>query len=252
MAVLLPWLAWVLVPLAAATAVSIWGAALGAGRADLSGRRTSLAGRLALRGLIAWLHLMQPAARLAGRLSLGLAPWRQNRVAGLRAPVHVVRHHWFETWLSARDRVASVEASARTLGARCLRGGAYDRWDLEIRGGATGAVRLRLMIEDHGRGRQVMRCRIWPRIARQSAWVAIASALLCIVAVVTDGWIAAGVFGTGLVACVTLAVAECAMATATALAAFETSTRLRDVEPSRSDGAVGDVRGLETVGEEAA
>jgi GT2 family glycosyltransferase len=252
MAVLLPWLAWVLVPLAAASAVSIWGAALGAGRADLSGRRTTLAGRLALRGLIAWLHLMQPAARLAGRLSLGLAPWRQNRVAGLRAPVHVVRHHWFETWLSARDRVASVEASARTLGARCLRGGAYDRWDLEIRGGATGAVRLRLMIEDHGRGRQVMRCRIWPRVARQSAWVAIASALLCTVAVVTDGWIAAGVFGTGLVACVTLAVAECAMATATALAAFETSTRLRDVVPTRSDSAVGDVRGLETVGEEAA
>jgi hypothetical protein len=45
-------------------------------------------------------------------------------------------------------------------------GGTYDRWDMQVRAGSLGAARLRLAIEEHGGGRQLLRFRAWPRWSR--------------------------------------------------------------------------------------
>jgi hypothetical protein len=44
------------------------------------------------------------------------------------------------------------------------RGGEYDRWDLEVHIGALATARTRLTVEEHGRGTQLIRLRIWPRL----------------------------------------------------------------------------------------
>jgi O-antigen biosynthesis protein len=49
------------------------------------------------------------------------------------------------------------------------RGGDYDRWDLEVRGGLLGAVRLLATTEEHGAGRQLVRFRLWPKCSGQGA-----------------------------------------------------------------------------------
>jgi len=45
------------------------------------------------------------------------------------------------------------------------RGGDYDRWDLHIKTGLFGGTRARMAIEEHGGGKQLIRCRVWPRFS---------------------------------------------------------------------------------------
>ena len=59
-------------------------------------------------------------------------------------------------------RLQSIEETLRAEGAAGIRGGDYDRWDLEVRGGLFGAARLLATTEEHGSGRQLARFRLWP------------------------------------------------------------------------------------------
>jgi hypothetical protein len=62
-------------------------------------------------------------------------------------------------WLEAVERVV------RAAGATVLRGGDFDRWDLEVLGGMFGSCRVRVAVEEHGTGRQLVRFWSWPRQA---------------------------------------------------------------------------------------
>jgi hypothetical protein len=42
------------------------------------------------------------------------------------------------------------------------RGSEYHRWDLKLRGGLLGGTRLRMAIEEHGWGKQLVRLRLMP------------------------------------------------------------------------------------------
>jgi GT2 family glycosyltransferase len=133
-------------------------------RASLSARPgASRRRRLALRGLTATLFLVQPAARLWGRLSHGLSPWRFRGAKSLKLPRGRSFVAWSETWHGPDERLRAIEAALRDAGAVANRGGNFDRWDLEARFGTLGVVRTRLAIEDHGAGRQLVRMRCWPR-----------------------------------------------------------------------------------------
>jgi hypothetical protein len=46
------------------------------------------------------------------------------------------------------------------------RGGDFERWDLQVRGGGLGASRMRMAVEEHGGGKQFLRFRVWPRCSR--------------------------------------------------------------------------------------
>lgn len=122
--------------------------------------------RLRVRALTAFLTLVQPLARLSGRLGAGLTPWRRRGGARPAMPWPRTRAIASETWASAPDRLGRVEAALRGEGAALQRGGAFDRWDVHVGVGMLGAARLRLAVEEHGHGWQLVRFRIWPRVSR--------------------------------------------------------------------------------------
>jgi hypothetical protein len=205
-------------PLAAlAAALPLANAARGARSA-----RFAAPGRhLRLRAITAVLHVLQPLARLAGRARAGLVPWRRPPVGGFVLPLRRSVAHWYETWCAPEERVRGVDGALRAGGARVLRGGAVDRWDLEVAGGAAGAVRLLFCVEEHGRGRQLLRCRLRPHVPRFVV-VAMALAVADIVAAISSGaWVAAAALAFGATVLATAAVAECGLACAAALAAIE-------------------------------
>jgi hypothetical protein len=115
------------------------------------------------------LHLVQPLARLAGRLRHGLSPWRLRGHRSVAMPLARTRTAWSESWRGADQRLYAIEAALREHGTVVVRGGEFDRWDLEVRCGAMGRARARIAIEEHGQGRQLIRLRCWPRISRLSA-----------------------------------------------------------------------------------
>jgi GT2 family glycosyltransferase len=110
------------------------------------------------------LCFLQPAARLWGRLCYGLTPWRRRGGGGnMVVPCPTTINIWSERpWLSAEQRLCRFEAALRAAGAAIARGGEFDRWDLEVRGGILGSARLLMAIEEHGAGRQYIRMRLWP------------------------------------------------------------------------------------------
>jgi hypothetical protein len=103
-------------------------------------------------------------------------------------------------------------------GICALRGGEYDRWDLEIPGGLCGALRVRAATEEHGSGRQLARWQIWPRC---SVWWLILTALFVALAVGAardQAWVAAALLGlSGGLLLLRIGV-DCAAATARVIA----------------------------------
>jgi O-antigen biosynthesis protein len=137
-------------------------AALAAERAFFTSEARSRLAELKLRGLTAFLHLLQPLARLHGRLRWGLTPWRRPAL-GTALPRSREFVIWSEQWQSPEARLQAVEMLLRAEGVVAPRGGDFDRWDLEVRGGLLGAARLHMVTEEHGGGKQLVRFRVWPR-----------------------------------------------------------------------------------------
>jgi GT2 family glycosyltransferase len=206
--------------LGAAVGFTLFQALLSALRPSSMTLRPSYAEGTALRALTATLYLLQPLARLIGRIGGGLTPWRRRAARGLSRPLPRSLSIWSESWSSLEERLTSVEGQARARFASVVRGGDYDRWDLEIRGGPLGAVRLRAAVEEHGAGRQLARYRIWPRLSRGAvAATALVLALLA-AAAVDDAWVATALLGAIAAALVLRELQECAAGTAVATAAI--------------------------------
>jgi O-antigen biosynthesis protein len=196
--------------LGAALVAVIADAALGAGRARFAPQR----GIWRLRLLTAALYIAQPLARLYGRTRHGLTPWRRR---GPRLPAFPwPRNHssWCEQWAGTEERVRALVRTLGGLGAVVRSGGDWDRWDLQVRGGLVGGARLRLAIEEHGAGRQLVRVRTWPRVERGAL-------ALWVLLVALAGLAAASGGSAATIALTTVAVAygarvlyECGLASA--------------------------------------
>jgi GT2 family glycosyltransferase len=115
--------------------------------------------------LTVWLHLLQPFARLRGRITEGLTPWTGRAPGGIRSPRSTIVTWWSEKWESPEDRLQRIEEVLQNSKLLVYRGGDFDRWDLEVRGGTLGAVKLLMGIEEHGAGRQMVRIKVWPKIS---------------------------------------------------------------------------------------
>jgi hypothetical protein len=100
------------------------------------------------------------------------------------------------------------------------RGGAFDRFDLEVRGGLLGAVRLIVAVEEHGAGQQLVRIRYWPSWSR-SAPILIAMPVLLSAAAVGSAWLPALLFGSLATGLVVRALDDSAGATAEIRQAIE-------------------------------
>jgi GT2 family glycosyltransferase len=137
-------------------------AALSAAEARFATTRSPLR-RFGLYDLTTLLHLVQPLARLRGRIRFGLTPWRRRGRWSFAPPRGATWSLWREEgWPSGRW-LRLLEEQLRVHGAPVLRGGNYDRWDLEVRGGSLGRSRVLVTTEDHGGGKQLVRFRVSPR-----------------------------------------------------------------------------------------
>ncbi|MFN2612664.1 MAG: glycosyltransferase, partial [Solirubrobacterales bacterium] len=179
-----------------------------------NGSRTSEAG---LRALTAVLYLLQPLARLLGRIGGGLTPWRRRGAAGLSMPIPRSLEVWSEQWSPVEDRLESIERTVRSAGAAVIRGSDWDRWDLEVHGGPLGATRLRAAVEEHGGGRQLARFRLWPKISTSGILITLSLFALVGAAAASGAWLAAAIFGLITVALVAQELRECAAGMASAV-----------------------------------
>ena len=203
--------------LAGALALPLWQALATARRCDVRDRPPHV--RLAAGALTALLVLAQPAARLAGRTEGGLTPWRRGCRRGFRLPRTRVVSSWHERWRPLTERVAALEAALRAGGLRVRRADGCERWELHTAAGAFGGVRLRAAVEEHGRGRQLVRVRVHPHLPRLGR-VAIGGLTACALAAAAFAeWTTAAVVGVPLAVLLAVATFECGAATAVALRA---------------------------------
>jgi GT2 family glycosyltransferase len=113
----------------------------------------------------AGLHLTQPLARLTGRMCSGLTPWRQRVSEKFVFPWSRTLTIWSEQWVGLSERLEFLEQRLQAQRVIVHRGGDYDRWDLHIKTGLLGGTRARMAIEEHGGGKQLIQCRVWPRFS---------------------------------------------------------------------------------------
>jgi hypothetical protein len=163
------------------------------------------------------MHLLQPLARLRGRLRWGLTPWRKRGVSGFAWPREQQATQWSERWQSAEDKLRVIEQELRGAGACVLRGGDFDRWDLTVRAGMLGAARLHMTVEEHGGGKQLARFRARPKFSFQGLALMLPFVALAALAV-HGGALVASVALTLCALCFALrSVHECAAAMSTVM-----------------------------------
>jgi O-antigen biosynthesis protein len=204
-----------------------------------SGPTRNFLGKVHLIGVTTLLHLLQPLARLFGRVRWGLTPWRWVKTGSPSFPRADSIVLWSEVWHAAQDRLEDVESALKQLAGVVRRGGDFDNWDLEIRSGLLGSARLRMVAEEHGQGKQLVRWTVSPKCSGTGLVVLSTLIAISVGAGIAYAW----------TACTTVAIMglllglsvlqECEAATALALRAIQE----REVEQSSVQLVSGKFRG---------
>ena len=218
--------------LAVAVFVPLMHACICAARVSFAADGRKAVDVLKLRALTASLHVLQPLARLIGRVKLGLTPWRRCPVAGISIPWPVPRSFtvWSEEWQSPVTWLESLEGSLKGLCRMVHRGGDFDRWDLELRGGLLGSIRLLMAVEEHGGGKQLVRFRTWPRCYPAGIVLTLLFAALSAAAALAEAWVACAVLNFVAFLFMMRIFRECASAMSAVIEVF-------DVEKARDEKA---------------
>ena len=158
-------------PLLAVVALAlVMQAVLSASQKSFGTAPLSRSERLRLVGMTTVLHLLQPVARLWGRLSADVPP-RKEGWRKLAWPWPRRSKIWSAMWLAPQARLASLETATRSQGLFVVHGDDYAGWDLEIRGGVLGAFRTTMAVENHNGGAQLVRLRAHPKIFPPAGWL---------------------------------------------------------------------------------
>lgn len=178
------------------------------------------------RALTALLFLMQPLARLVGRIRHGLVLGRRRTTKQYAFPRPWTADIWTRTSQPTEEWLKSFEVSVQKNGCTTARGSEFSRWDLEARGGLMGSARLRMALEHHGSGRELLRINCRPRCSLMAVLAVIAFAIFANVAVIEED-VEVGVLFGGLGFLVFSRVfQECAAATAAFLAVVRNIERI--------------------------
>jgi hypothetical protein len=165
-------------------------------------------------GLTTIMHLMQPLARLVGRIQHGLVPWRRRGPDRKLWRTATRSSSWRPAWKSPEARLEALHAALRSMGAIAWRGGDWDDWDLTVRGGFLGEARLRMGVEEHGGGCQLVRIRTWACVPAFAVGVGFAVVGLGASALTTGALLVGGLLLAGAVALMGTAAAHAARAMA--------------------------------------
>jgi len=151
--------------------------------------------RFRLRVLTGLLHLMQPLTRLWSRLVYSLTAGRVRRFPTISFPWPRMFQLWSEKWLDSTELLLSLESTLRSGGAVVRRGGDYDTWDLEIRGGLFGGLRVYTVSENYGRGKHMLRLRSRPWLSISGAGTTLLLMIACFGALLDHAVYAANILG---------------------------------------------------------
>jgi GT2 family glycosyltransferase len=232
-------------PLLLAAPLSLFALGAPAAHAISGGTRTCRSGpprkfleKARLISITTLLHLLQPVARLFGRVRWGLTPWRWLKAESPCLPKANSIVLWSEVWHSVPDRLEGVESALKQLGGVVRRGGDFDNWDLEIRSGLLGSTRLQVVAEEHGQGKQLVRWRVSPKCSEIGLIVLATLIAISVGAGASLAWTAcATVTMMGLLLGLSV-LQECEAATALALRAIQE----RQVEQSSAQFVSGHFR----------
>jgi GT2 family glycosyltransferase len=205
-----PPLLWLYPVLAVGTLLTLIQAASGGIRARFHPEPRSRTRRFALQALVAWFHLVQPAARLIGRVQHGLGPWNWRSFLRI-IPRSKVYSLWSEQWSAIETRLSQLNGILKRSGASVLPGGDFDSWDLSIQGGFFGTIRVLAMVEEHGAGRQLCRFQAWPKPPAAALMVLFALTTLAGLAGLDHAWMASASLGVSACALGVLIFADCAI-----------------------------------------
>jgi O-antigen biosynthesis protein len=193
-------------------------------------RSQSPSRRFTSRILVAWLHLLQPLARLIGRVRHGQGPWRSAGVALGPIPWMRDRAIWSEQWQSCEARLTKIQSGLLRMGATVKKGGDFDRWDLSVSGGLFGSIRAIAMVEEHGSGKQLFRVRAWPKVPGQALFISFVVSALATLAAYDNAWIATVPLGFGGLGIAMLIRANCVKAMTTWMDAMDEFASLDHAE----------------------
>jgi GT2 family glycosyltransferase len=197
--------------LAAGALLTLIQAARGGVRARFHPEPRSRLRRVALQSLVAWFHLVQPAARLLGRVQHGLGPWNWRNIVKV-VPLPTVHSIWSEQWVAIEIRLSQLDAILKESGTATVLGGNFDPWDFSIHGGFFGTIRAVAMFEEHGNGRQLFRFRAWPKPPAAALAVLFSLVILAGLAGLDHAWVASASLGLTAGALGLLIYADCAIA----------------------------------------
>src|SRR6058998_3929078 len=165
-------------------------ASISARRANfVAGTRKPWWSLLGLRVVVLVLDLLQPMARLRGRIRGGLTPWRR------RGPTVRPRYrrlevtYWRDKREAPEETLRKLQAELSHAGAIARAGGEFDSWDLELSGGPLGRSRLLLAVEEHAPGKQFLRFRVSPKYSKSAVVLSAAFAALAISALWSGVWL---------------------------------------------------------------
>ncbi len=209
-------------------------------RTSFSSRPGSPVDRLRLRALTALLHVIQPLARLLGRIRHGLTPWRSLRAPGFVFPWPRAFQIWSERWQEPSAWFSSLETALASRHAVVRRGGDFDAWDLELPGGLLGSVRVRMALEEHGAGRQLVRLRAWPRYSPLGVALTASFVLLSVWAGLDGASLASRMLAAATGLLVVASVKECGLGMASCRTAIRPEQDSRGACPMLRGGLGGE------------
>ncbi len=230
----------VALPFFACLCALLWRAVAGGWQAHPPVPGRSRFGTFQRRDMTVVLFLLQPVARLAGRLRNGLSPWRRRLRPEAAWPRPRTVEVWSETWRDPQACVQALQDSLAARGGYVRSGGPFDRWDLDLRAGPLGGVKIRTAVEEHGSGRQLLRAKIWPRASTRGLLAAISLAVLALYALLAGEAEIGASIALALLLVVGLGIEG--TGTATSLALSELERMNADVAPEQGDAG----RGSET------
>jgi GT2 family glycosyltransferase len=106
---------------------------------------------------VAMLHLTQPLARLSGRITNRLHPWRRHAFSFPALPFAQRITVWREQEQAVVATLERINLELADNGWFARRGNEFDSWDLELQPSIMARARCRLGLEEHGGGRQLLR-----------------------------------------------------------------------------------------------
>jgi hypothetical protein len=120
-----------------------------------------------------------------------------------------------QQWRSPISWLESVEEGVKALRTIAHRGGDFDGWDLELRGGLFGSVRVLMAVEEHGGGNQYIRVKSWPRCTPAGTIMKLFFAAMGAASAAANAWIACGVLNAIALVLMVRVMIECSAAMST-------------------------------------